>query len=145
MSLIFVNTDNTDSKHKIYIADKAGAHAAAVEKKMQDTIVAAVAKAGEFTTDKSAADKGYTLKLTIIKAERSGATTTYTVHPEIVRYPLGSGTKGKGEEMVSTLTKDPTIEVKGNSKDLLLEGVELVTENIVKKALPLMRMDMAKR
>jgi hypothetical protein len=145
MPKIFVNTDNSNSKAKIYEAGKVGKSAAAAEKKMQEVVTALVTKEPDFVSDKSAIGKGYTIRIKVTKAEAAGGTTTYTVHPEIVRFPSSSGKGGKGEEMVSTLTKDPTIQVQGNSEALLLEGVEAVTENIVKKCLPLMRVDMTKR
>jgi hypothetical protein len=47
--------------------------------------------------------------------------------------------------MVSTVTKDLTISVTGSSESLLLEGIEAVTENIVNKSIPQMRVDMMKR
>lgn len=110
MPKIFVNTDNSNSKAKIYEAGKVGKSAAA-EKKMQDVVTALVTKEPDFVSDKSAIGKGYTIRIKVTKAEAAGGTTTYTVHPEIVRFPSSSGKGGKGEEMVSTLTKDPTIQV----------------------------------
>jgi hypothetical protein len=35
--------------------------------------------------------------------------------------------------------------VQGNSESLLLDGIEMATENIVNKSLPLMKVDMTKR
>jgi hypothetical protein len=42
-------------------------------------------------------------------------------------------------------TKDPTIDISGNSESMLLDAVEGVTENIVKASLIVMRLDMTKR
>ena len=145
MPNIFVNTDNSNAKSKIYKAGKVGKSAAAVEKKMEEVVKAVAGKTPGFVTDKSAAGKGYTIRIEVTKAETGGGQTTYTVHPEIVRFPSSAGKGGKGELMVSTQTKDPTISVTGNSESLLLEGVEAVAENIVTKSLPLMRVDMMKR
>ena len=145
MPKIFVNTDNSNPKAKIYEAGKVGKSAAAAEKKMQEVVTAVVGKAPDFVSDKSAVEKGYTIRIKVTKVETAGSQTTYTVHPEIVRFPSSSGKGGKGEEMVSTLTKDPTIGVQGHSEALLLDGIEAVTENIVTKSLPLMRTDMMKR
>jgi len=145
MPNIFVNTDNSNLTSKIYKAGKVGKSAAAAEKKMQDVVRAIVGKAPGFVTDKSAAGKGYTIRIEVTKVEAAGGKTTYTVHPEIVRFPSSAGKRGKGEEMVSTLTKDPSITVEGTSEGLLLDGIEAVTENIATKSLPLMRMDMLKR
>jgi len=145
MPKIFVNTDNSNSKAKIYEAGKMGKSAAAAEKKMQDVITALVAKEPDFVADKSAVGKGYTVRIKVTNAATAGGTTTYTVHWEIVRFPSAVGKGGKGELMVSTTTKDLEIQVQGKSEDLLLEGVEGVTENIMKKAFPQMRIDMTKR
>ncbi len=143
MPVIFVNTDNTGST--IYKADKVGKSKAAVEKKMQDTVKALVGKDHDFTTDKSASGKGYTISIEVTKAESSAGKTKYTVRPAIVRFPPSAGKGGKGEEMVSTSVKDLTITVEGNSEPMLLDGIATVTENIVTKSLPLMRVDMARR
>ena len=145
MPKIYVNTDNSNSKAKIYEAGKMGNSAAAAEKKMQEVVTAMIAKEPDFVSDKSAVGKGYTIRIKVTKVAKAGGTTTYTVHPEIVRFPSTVGKGGKGEIMVSTLTKDPEIQVQGNSEDLLLEGVEGVTQNIMKKCFPLMRVDMTKR
>ena len=104
-----------------------------------------IAKEPDFVADKSAAGKGYTVRIKVTNAATAGGTTTYTVHWEIVRFPSAVGKGGKGELMVSTTTKDLEIQVQGKSEDLLLEGVEGVTENIMKKAFPQMRIDMTKR
>ncbi len=141
MPNIFVNSDNSNLTSKIYKAGKVGKSAAAAEKKMQDVVRAIVGKAPGFVTDKSAAGKGYTIRIEVTKVEAAGG----TVHPEIVRFPSTAGKGGRGEEMVSTLTKDPSITVEGTSEGLLLDGIEAVTENIATKSLPLMRMDMLKR
>ena len=145
MPNIFVNTDNSNPTAKIYKAGKAGNSAAAVEKKMQDVVIAILGKAADFATNKSAAGKGYTIRIEITKVEKAGGTTTYTVHPAIVRFPPTTGKGGKGELMVSTVVKDPTVIVSGNSEALLLEGVADATEKIVTKTIPLMRLDMQNR
>ena len=143
MPNIYINTDNSNVSAKIYKATRAGKSAEAVEKKMQAVIIAAVAKEAGFITEKSAAGKGYTIKLEITKVEKSGGDAIYTVHPEIVRYPPTAGKGGKGEEMVSTRVKDPTITATGERE--LLDGIEIATENVVKKSLPLMTIDMGNR
>ncbi len=145
MPKIFVNTDNSSSTSKIYKAGKVQKSAEAVEKKMQEEVRAVVTKAPDFTTDKAGAGKGYTIRLEVSKVEAAGPKTTYTVHPEIVRYPASAGRGGRGDEMVSTTTKDPSILVEGGSEAMLLDGIEAVTESIVTKSLPLMRLDMTRR
>jgi hypothetical protein len=146
MPKIFVNTDNSNVKGKIYLAEKMGKSAGAAEKKMQEVVRALIAKAPEFTADTAAKGKGYTIRIEVTNAERGAGKTTYTVHFELVRFPPGTGAGGsKGEEMVSTRTKDLTIVVSSNSESMLLDGVEGVTENIVAKAIPSMRVDMTSR
>jgi hypothetical protein len=145
MPKIYVNTDNSNSKAKIYEAGKMGKSAAAAEKKIQEVVTAMVAKEPDFVADKSAVGKGYTIRIKVTNVAKAGGTTTYTVHSEIVRFPSAVGKGGKGEFMVSTVTKDLEIQVQGNSEDLLLEGVEGVTQNIMKKSFPGMRVDMTNR
>ena len=146
MPKIYVNTDNSNPQAKIYEAGKMAKSAAAAEKKMQEVVRALVTKEADFVADKSAVGKGYTIKIKVTKAEASGGTTTYTVHYEVVRFPLGTGKGGrKGEEMVSTTTKDLEIQVQGHSEGMLLDGVEMVTENIMKQCFPAMRVDLTKR
>ena len=146
MPKIYVNTDNSNPRAKIYDASKTGKSAAAAEQKMQEVVRDMVTKEPDFVSDQSAVGKGYTIKIKVTNASASGGTTTYTVHYEVVRFPLGTGKGGsKGEFMVSTVTKDLEIQVQGNSEGMLLEGVEMVTQNIMKKCFPAMRVDMTKR
>jgi hypothetical protein len=120
MPKIYVNTDNSNPRAKIYEAGKVGKSAAAAEKKIQEVVRAMVTKEADFVSDQSAVGKGYTIKIKVTNSAASGGTTTYTVHYEVVRFPLGSG--------------------KGGSK-----GVEMITQNIMKKCFPAMRVDMTKR
>ena len=146
MPKIYVNTDNSNPRAKIYEAGKMGKSAAAAEKKIQEVVRAMVTKEADFVADQSAVGKGYTIKIKVTNAAASGGTTTYTVHYEVVRFPLGTGKGGsKGEFMVSTMTKDLEIQVQGHSEGMLLEGVEMVTQNIMKQCFPAMRVDMTKR
>jgi 3D (Asp-Asp-Asp) domain-containing protein len=145
MPKIYVNTDNSNSKAKIYDAAKMGKSAAAAEKKIQEVVTAMVTKEPDFVADKSAVGKGYTVRIKVTKAEVAGGTTTYTVHPEIVRFPSAVGKGGKGEYMVSTTTKDIQIQIQGNSEDMLLGAVEDATQKIMKASFPGMRVDMTNR
>jgi hypothetical protein len=145
MPKIYVNTDNSNSKAKIYEAGKMGKSAAAAEQKMQDVITDMATKEPDFVADKSAAGKGYTIRIKVTNATTAAGTTTYTLHPEIVRFPSGAGKGGKGEFMVSTLVKDIEIQIQGHSEDMLLDAVGDATQKIMKKSFPLMRVDMTKR
>jgi hypothetical protein len=137
MPKIYVNTDNSNSKAKIYEAGKMGKSAAAAEQKMQDVVTDMVAKEPDFVSDKSAVGKGYTIRIKVTNATTAAGTTTYTVHPEIVRFPK--------EFMVSTVVKDIEIQVQGHSEEMLLDAVGDATQKIMKKCFPLMRVDMTKR
>jgi hypothetical protein len=146
MPKIYVNTDNSNPRAKIYEASKVGKSAAAAEQKMQETVRAMITKEADFVSDKSAVGPGYTIRIKVTNAVASGGTTTYTVHYEVVRFPVGTGKGGgKGEFMVSTRTKDLEIQVQGNSQGMLLDGVEMVTQNIMKACFPMMRVDMTNR
>src|SRR5437879_12301505 len=106
MPKIFVNTDNSNPKAKIYEAGKGGKSSAAAEKKMQEVVTAVVGKAPDFVSDRSAVGQGYTIRIKVTKVETAGGQTTYTVHPEIVRFPSSSGKAVKRAEAVSTLTQE---------------------------------------
>ena len=53
MSLIFVNTDNTNFKDKVFVAQLAGENAKAAEDAMQKIVVKIVGKNAGFTTLKT--------------------------------------------------------------------------------------------
>src|ERR1044072_3242373 len=82
---IYVNTDNSDSKKKLFNASATGS-AAAVEKKMEEVVIETIRKdaPADFNTDKKG--KCYSLRMKVM-AEKDGRSTTYTVKIEILRYP----------------------------------------------------------
>src|SRR5215831_16416392 len=95
---IYVNTDNSNSKKKLFNASALG-NAAEVEKKMQEVVVETIRNdaGADFNTDKPG--KGYSLRMKVV-GEKDGRKTTYSVTIEILRYPPEVAKGGKGEFMV---------------------------------------------
>ncbi len=145
MSMIFVDTDNSDPKDKLYNAVKAGKSAATAEKKMQEVVKRTIDKAVGFTTTKSDKAKGYRIRLEVSRVEIAGRMTKCSLSGSIVRYPPTATRKGdKGEEMVSTsMTGNATAD--GTSEGSLLDCIEAIAENLVPKSVPIMRADFVKR
>jgi len=141
---IFVNTDNSDLKNKIYNASKLGKSAAAAEKKIKEAVEAAIRKAPGFTTDKPS--KGYTLRMTVA-TEHVGRATKYTVIPEIVRYPkaIAERGKGKGEDNVFFKATLGSATVDHTSEAEIVDLIGELAQSDVKASLQTMRMDMARR
>jgi hypothetical protein len=140
---IYVNTDNSNSKKKLFNAGAVG-NAAAVEKKMQDVVVDTIRDdaGGDFNTDK--AGKGYSLRMKVV-TEKKGRATTYTVTIEILRYPPEAAKGGKGEAMVpSTITLGHAT-LEGGSEADLLDAIAQLTKSNVKAAIGPMRIDMTRR
>ena len=63
MPQIFVDTDNSDPKNKLFVGTKAGG--AKAEEKMQKVVIKVIGKADGFTTDKTVSNKGYAIRLTV--------------------------------------------------------------------------------
>ena len=139
---IYVNTDNSNPANKLFSATKAGKSAAAVEKRMQQTVIDAIGKAPDFNTDTPG--KGYSLRMKV-QAETSGRSTKYTVPVEVIRYPSSAAKGGKGEEMVPTTSRPGSATVEGSSEADLLDAIEALTQSNVKASLPVMRIDMTRR
>ena len=142
MPQIYVNTDNSNLKNKLYNAGKLGKSAAAAEKKMQQAVVEAISKVPDFNTDR--AGKGYSIRMKVL-TEPVGRATKYTVTVEIIRYPSIVGKGGKGEELVPTMSKPGSATVEGGSEADVLDAIAELTKNNVKASLPVMRIDMTRR
>lgn len=141
MSLIFIDTDNTNPKEKTFEAKLAGAESSALEKKMQDTVVKTLSKEPAFTTQKIKDAKGYTIRLKLAKLEVAGRETKCSLSGEIVEYPkITYGRSGAGSKM---LTTSLTGSAAASGSFAAVDCVEAITESIVKKAVPIMRMDMS--
>lgn len=145
MPLIFVDTDNTDLKNKLFNGLKAGKSAAKAEEKMQKVVKKIIDKTAGFTTSKSENAKGYAIRLTVSKVEAGGHKTKCSLSGSIVRYPPTVTMKGdKGEEMVSTsMTGNGTVD--GTSEGAVLDCIEAIAEDLVTKSVPIMRTDYVKR
>lgn len=146
MPPIFVDTDNSNAKAKLYNGSVAGQSADKAEAKMQAIVRATVGKAAGFTTTKSGEAKGYIIRIAITKIEKPGHETQCTLSGSIVRYPKGvTKSRGAGEEMVNTGTWGNTATASGTSESSLLDCVEAVTESMMKSGIPAMSRDFLKR
>jgi hypothetical protein len=150
MPPVFINTDNTDKKNKIYIANIVGEASADVEDKMQSMVVKAFEKESDYTTNKVANAKGYTLEFKITKFSAAAHETSCTIQGLILRYPASySKSKqggGSGEDVVmfaGNWTSSATASGKGPRA--ALDCVEAIMEGMVPKSFPVMKADMTRR
>jgi len=145
MPPIFVDTDNSNTKDKLYDGSKAGQAAAKVEGKMQAVVKRVIDKAAGFTTTKSSNAKGYVIRLEISKLEIADHKTKCSLSGAIVKYPkIVTHTGAKGDAMLSTgwsgsATADGTTEAS------LLDCVEAIAESMVPRSVPIMSADYLKR
>jgi hypothetical protein len=95
MPPIYINTDNSDKKHKIYIANAVGEGLGEAEDKMQVMVVKAFEKASEFTTNKIDNPKGYTLVFKVTKFDGGDHETSCTIQGTILQYPAVKYSKAK--------------------------------------------------
>ena len=141
MPPIYINTDNTDPKEKLFVAKLAGDKAAAIEKKMQQTIVKVIEKDPTFTTNSVQSPKGYSIRLVVSKLSKEGRETNCSLSGEILEYPkVNNSKKGPGSKMVST---SMTGSASATGSFAAVDCVEAITESLVKKAIPVMRAHMA--
>jgi len=141
---IFVNTDNSDSKKKLFNASATGS-AAAVEKKMEEVVIETIRNdaPADFNTDKPG--KGYSLRMKVV-AEKEGRSTTYTVEIEILRYPPEKAKRGKGEAIVPITVKPGDATLEGATREAdLLDVIAQLTKSNVKAAIGPMTIDMTRR
>lgn len=148
MPLIFVDTDNSNLKDKLYNGNKAGQSAAAkAEGKMQAVVKRIIDKAAGFTTTKFDHAKGYVIRLEISKLEVNEADhkTKCSLSGSIVNYPKTVNLKGaKADKMLSTGWSGSAW-ADGTSEGSLLDCVESIAESMMAKAVPIMRADFLKR
>jgi hypothetical protein len=143
MPPIYVNTDNTNATDKMYNGTLAKDNAAAAEKKMQEVVIKTIAKDPGFTTANVPNPKGYSIKLKIAKLESTGRETKCTVSGELLRYPNMKSIKGSGVGMVST-SFTGSAAATGMGKFAVIDCVEVITESMIKKAIPAMKLDINK-
>ena len=145
MPPIFINTDNSNKKKKIFIGDKAGGASADVEEKIKAMVIKAFKDKSEFTTNKIDDPKGYTLFCEVTEFSASGGDKTIKIVIEIIRYPASYTKKHglKGEKVMTSgeLSGKGT----GSGKDGLSQAIELIMEKIVPKTFPVMISDMTRR
>ncbi len=146
MSVIFVNTDNSNATSKLFNGIKAGGEAKAVEDIMQKVVVKIISKQPGFSTMKTPNPKGYSIKLEIAQLQQAGHETSCSLKGELVRYPntFSSATKGGGETMVST-SFTGSARATGMGKFAVIELVEAIAESMIPKTIPAMRQDMLQR
>jgi hypothetical protein len=137
---IFVYTDNTNFSDKTYNGLLAKENAAAAEKKMQEIVIKTIGKDPGFTTAKVPNPKGYSIKLKIAKLESTGHETNCSMTGELLRYPSKKTAGGPGTEMVST-SFNGSAAATGMGKFAVIDLVEAITESMVKKAIPAMKID----
>lgn len=147
MPTIYIDTDNSnpDPAKKLYKATLAGGAADRAERIMQSTIRKTLVAIPDFVTDPVKNPKGYAIRLSVAKVEVVGADTKCELSGSIVRYPPeGTMKRGEGEVMVSTkMTGSAT--ASGKPPRAVVDCVEAITEDLVRKSVDAMRRDFAKR
>jgi len=141
---IFVNTDNSDPKKKLFNASATGS-AAAIEKKMEEVVIETIRNdaGADFNTDKKG--KGYSLRMTVV-AEKEGRATTYTVKIEILRYPPEKAKRGKGEAIVPITVEPGHATLTGTTSEAdVVDAIAQLTKSNVKAAIGPMTIDMTRR
>lgn len=146
MPPIFINTNNDDKKHKIYIANLTGTAMDAAEQKMKEMVVKAFKDDADFTTNKIDNPKGYTIRLEVTKFDVSGGETSCTITGEILRYPKAASKKGSADEKVM-VSRDwsNTAAASGKGTGAVVQCVEAILELMVPKSIPVMKIDMTRR
>jgi hypothetical protein len=150
MPPIYINTDNSDKKHKIYIANAVGEGLGEAEDKMQAMVIKAFEKASEFTTNKIDNPKGYTLVFKITKFNAGDHETSCTINGTILQYPAVTYSKSKessGSDAVMVMAGDwkGSATASGKGKHAMLDCVEAIMESMVPKSIPVMKSDMTRR
>ena len=150
MPPIFINTDNTDKKNKIYIATQAGEGSAEAEDKMQAMVVKAFEKESDFTTNKITDPKGYTLVFKVTKFSSAAHETSCTIQGTILRYPAvyskvkAGGNSGQDMVMISGNWQGSAT-ASGKGKQAMMDCVDAIMEGLVPKSIPVMKSDMTRR
>jgi hypothetical protein len=151
MPPVYINTDNNDKSKKIYIANLVGESASEAEEKMKTLVVKAIEKASEFTTNKIADPKGYTLSFKVTKFEAAEHQTSCTVTGIILRYPPITYSKSKesgasDSEIVMTAGNwSGSATATGKGRNAVMDCVEAIVEGMVPKSFPVMKADMTRR
>lgn len=151
MPPIFINTDNNDKKHKIYVANAVGEGLAEAEDKMQDMVIKSFEKAAEFTTNKIDDPKGYTLVFKVSKFSSADHETSCTIQGTILQFPAVTYSKSKesnkSDAVMVMIGGDwkGSATASGKGKRAMLDCVEAIMEGMVPKSIPVMKADMTRR
>ncbi|MGB7069405.1 MAG: hypothetical protein WBD22_07905 [Pyrinomonadaceae bacterium] len=129
-SIIFVDTDNSNPKKKLYMAAKAGGSAAKAELAMKTAVETVINKTPGFTTTKTEKSKGYVLTLNVASIDGSGKEKKCRLDGAIARYPT---------ELL--ITKGLTGGAKADTADAIVDAISAIAEALTIKALPFMRAD----
>jgi len=132
--LIFVNTDNSDSKNKIYNGVKAGG--AKAEEKMQKAVIRIIDKTDGFTTAKSDKPKGYSILLTVSKVDVGEHDSKCSLEGAVAEFPSGK---------IISARFTGSGRVTGTSERDIIDCVEAVAEDMILKSIKAMRDDFASR
>jgi hypothetical protein len=141
---IFVEVDNTDPDHKIFRGIKAGDLAKEAEAKMQEVTKRIVDKASDFTTKKPTDPKalkdlkGYFLMMNVAKVETDTKSAKCTLVGDIVQYPRVANDKGELGDVAVALKMTASGSVQG-MRNPVIACIEALAEDMVTKALPVMR------
>ena len=141
---IFIDVDNTDPKHKLFKGTKAGDAAEAAEAKMQAVTKRIVDKASDFTTQKPTSAKelkelkGYFIMMEVatVQSDKTGAKCTVTGY--VTQYPRIADDKGGLGDVLVVPRMSGSASVQG-MRNPVVECVEAVVEDLVTKALPMLR------
>ena len=145
MPPIFINTDNSDKKHRIYVGDKAGSVSADAETKIQEMVIKTFANEAAFTTNKINDPKGYTLFFEVTEFSGSGGDISCKIVGDILRYP-SSATKGHGSKAEKVMISGEwSGAAQASGRDAMAQCIEAIMEKIVPKSFPVMTADMARR
>jgi len=141
---IFVDVDNTDPNHKLFSGIKAGNLAKEAEAKIQEVTQRIVDKASDFTTRKPTDPKalkdlkGYFLMMKVEKVETDTKSAKCTLVGDIVQYPRQTNDKGEIGDVLVALKMTASGSVQG-MRNPVIACIEALTEDLVTKALPVMR------
>ena len=144
---IFINTDNSDKKNKIYNANLTGPAVDDAETKIKEMVIKAFKNKADFTTDPVENPKGYTIMLKVTTFKVSGGDTNCIITGEILRYPhTMSKKKGAGYEKVF-MNQEWTGKAAASGKGTkpVVQCVEIITETMVPKSFEVMKSDMTRR
>jgi len=136
MPLIFIDTDNSDAKNKLYNGTKAGG--AKAEGLMQKAVKEVFDDADGFTTSKTKDSKGYAIKLTVTKVDVGEQDTKCSLSGELLNYPR-EASKSKDAESGSGMAASSWTgngKVNGTTQEDIEFCVQSVAKRMATEAIP---------